>query len=108
MGNSLQVAGNHYLQPLSDSFQRVGECGAKSGAVAVQNPVQAASDRKRLQTTHSTQPLDDVRVSRILSSVVASCHSAQAPVSRHSSEWVARILSEKWARASCFRSRVWE
>ena len=79
MGNSLQVAGNHYLQPLSDSFQRASESGAKSGAVAVQNPVQTAPDRKRLRTTDSPQPLEDVGVSRILSSVVAYCHSVQAP-----------------------------
>ena len=82
MGNSLQVAGNHYLQPLSDTFQRAGEKGASatqipthSNASATQIPTQTASDSKRLRTTDSTQPLDDVGVSRILSSVVAYCHS---------------------------------
>ena len=86
MGNSLQVAGNHYLQPLGDSFQRAAEKGAlatqiptHSDAPTTQIPTQTASDRKRLRTTDSPQPLADVGVRRILSSVVGYCHSVQAP-----------------------------
>ena len=80
MGNSPRVAAAHYLMPISSSFEKasgggMAQPGAESGAVVVHNPVQTATDQKRLRTTESTQPLDDAGVSRILSSVVAYCHS---------------------------------
>lgn len=79
MGNTPNVASDHYLQPLEDTFIRASKRGAESGAVVVQNPVQTAHDRKRLRQTESTQPIDDAGVSRVLSAVVDNCLSVQAP-----------------------------
>jgi len=40
LGNSLRVAGKHYLQVPEDAYRHAASGGAKSGAFPVQNPVQ--------------------------------------------------------------------
>src|SRR5262249_33968737 len=44
IGNSARVAQKHYLQVTDADFERAIRCGAESGAVVVQKPVQTIAD----------------------------------------------------------------
>lgn len=50
IGNSQPVAVKHYLQVTDEHFARAAKGGAKSGAKAVQNPVQQTAARHRTET----------------------------------------------------------
>jgi hypothetical protein len=67
IGNTPQVAGDHYLQVTDDHFAAALGGGAESGAVAVQNAVQTAAVRNGQQSPETTKPLTDQGFSRLLS-----------------------------------------
>ena len=47
LGNTPKIAAKHYLMATDDDFAKASQGGAKSGAVAVQNPVQQPSAQVR-------------------------------------------------------------
>lgn len=79
IGNSEAVARDHYLQVTEQHFARASGGGAKSGALAVQNPVQqpAASSRKAQRKT--SQPISDCDVTRNVSKCRMTLRGGKAP-----------------------------
>ncbi len=63
MGHSATVALKHYAQVRDEDFRRAAEGGAKSGAVAVQNPVQTGADAGGREKTQPPEvlPLEGFR-----------------------------------------------
>ena len=72
LGNTPTVALRHYLQVVEADFERAVGGGAKSGAVAVQKPVQSGADKNDLETTEATKTLPKKSFRRLVSAAVTS------------------------------------
>lgn len=81
IGNTTLVAQKHYLQVRDDDYQQAAKqwttSAAKSGAQAVQNPVQSAHATDGQQLTEKKQSVDYKRFRQILSTVVNYCQNEQ-------------------------------
>lgn len=72
LGNTPTVALRHYLQVVETDFERAVGGAAKSGAVALQNPVQSEAAGIGRETTEATETLPEKSFRRLVSTSVVS------------------------------------
>jgi len=77
IGNTPNVALQHYLQMTPSDFAKAvhgdGKSGAESGAMMVQNAVQTEANAKAPETTNAAKPLEIVGFRRVLSDPARYC-----------------------------------